>query len=91
MSFTNQMLGALGTATGALTAGKHIAEQKKANEVAEAANAIAKENQRIASNQEITELKEQVEDARVAVAGVDSKEAQEALDKAKSNESLFTK
>ena len=36
MSFTNQMLGALGTATGALAAGQHIAEQKKANEAAEA-------------------------------------------------------
>lgn len=36
MSFTNQMLGALGSATGALAAGKHIAEQKKANEAAEA-------------------------------------------------------
>ena len=36
MSFTNQMLGALGTATGALAAGQHIAEQKKANKVAEA-------------------------------------------------------
>ena len=29
MSFTNQMLGALGTATGALAAGKHIAEQRE--------------------------------------------------------------
>ena len=29
MSFTNQMLGALGTATGALAAGEHIAEQKQ--------------------------------------------------------------
>ena len=36
MSFTNQMLGALGTATGALAAGQHIAEQKKANKAAEA-------------------------------------------------------
>ena len=36
MSFTNQMLGALGTATGALATGKYIAEQKKANEAAEA-------------------------------------------------------
>lgn len=32
MSFTNQMLGALGTATGALAAGEHIAEQKKQRE-----------------------------------------------------------
>ena len=80
MSFTNQMLGALGTATGALAAGQHIAEQKKAKAEMVESNAIAKENQRIASNQEITELKEQVEDARVAVAKVDSKEAQEALE-----------
>ena len=29
MSFTNQMLGALGTATGALAAGEHIADQKQ--------------------------------------------------------------
>ena len=29
MSFTNQMLGALGTATGALAAGEHIAEQRQ--------------------------------------------------------------
>ena len=29
MSFTNQMLGALGTATGALAAGKHIQNQNK--------------------------------------------------------------
>ena len=35
MSFTNQMLGALGTATGALAAGQHIAEQKKANDLAD--------------------------------------------------------
>ena len=40
MSFTNQMLGALGTATGALAAGQHIAEQKKANEAAEAQKEI---------------------------------------------------
>ena len=32
MSFTNQMLGALGTATGALAAGEHIAEQRKDRE-----------------------------------------------------------
>ena len=32
MSFTNQMLGALGTATGALAAGEHIAEQRKQRE-----------------------------------------------------------
>ena len=40
MSFTNQMLGALGTATGALAAGQHIAEQKKANKEAEAQKEI---------------------------------------------------
>lgn len=32
MSFTNQMLGALGTATGALAAGEHIADQKQQRE-----------------------------------------------------------
>lgn len=40
MSFTNQMLGALGSATGALAAGKHIQNQNK--EIA-AKNAEAKE------------------------------------------------
>lgn len=35
MSFTNQMLGALGSATGAIAAGKHISEQKKANDLAD--------------------------------------------------------
>ena len=34
MSFTNQALGVLGTATGALAAGQHVAEQKKSNELA---------------------------------------------------------
>ncbi len=36
MSFTNQALGALGTATGALAAGEHIKQQKQANEAANA-------------------------------------------------------
>lgn len=36
MSFTNQMLGALGSATGALAAGKHIQNQNKEIEAAEA-------------------------------------------------------
>lgn len=53
MSFTNQMLGALGTATGALVASEHIAEQKKANE-------IAKENQQIEALENEPKLAEEV-------------------------------
>ena len=41
MSFTNQALGALGTATGALAAGQHIAEQKKSLVKQEEANKLA--------------------------------------------------
>ena len=40
MSFTNQALGALGTATGALAAGEHIKQQKQANDIADKNAAI---------------------------------------------------
>ena len=40
MSFTNQALGALGSATGALAAGEHIKQQKQANEIADKNAAI---------------------------------------------------
>lgn len=40
MSFTNQALGALGSATGALAAGEHIKQQKQANDIADKNAAI---------------------------------------------------
>lgn len=57
MSFTNQALGALGTATGALAAGSHIAEQKKSvNE-----QQIANEQAKIANKLGVVEKAEQIE------------------------------
>ena len=57
MSFTNQMLGALGTATGALAAGQHIAEQKKANEAAEAQKEIQAKDLEYANQKDEIEYK----------------------------------
>lgn len=59
---------------------KHLSQQEAIKAEQVKSNAIATEGQRIASNQEIVGLKEQVENARVAVAGIESKEAQEALE-----------
>ena len=60
MSFTNQMLGALGTATGALAAGQHIAEQKKANEAAEAQKEVQIKDLEYANKKDEVELKEKL-------------------------------
>ena len=49
MSFTNQMLGALGTATGALAAGKHIAEQRQQKAIQEEQKSIQQEQKAISS------------------------------------------
>lgn len=57
MSFTNQMLGALGTATGALAAGQHIAEQKKANEAAEAQKEVQVKDLEYANQKDEVEYK----------------------------------
>ena len=57
MSFTNQMLGALGTATGALAAGQHIAEQKKANEAAEAQKELQVKDLEYANQKDEVEYK----------------------------------
>ena len=57
MSFTNQMLGALGTATGALAAGQHIAEQKKANEAAEVQKEIQVKDLEYANQKDDVEYK----------------------------------
>ena len=51
MSFTNQMLGALGTATGALAAGKHIAEQRQQKAIQEEQKAIQEEQKSIQEEQ----------------------------------------
>ena len=57
MSFTNQMLGALGTATGALAAGQHIAEQKKANKAAEAQKEVQVKDLEYANQKDEVEYK----------------------------------
>lgn len=57
MSFTNQMLGALGTATGALAAGQHIAEAKKANEAAEAQKEVQVKDLEYANQKDEVEYK----------------------------------
>lgn len=57
MSFTNQMLGALGSATGALAASKHIAEQKKANEAAEAQKEVQVKDLEYANQKDEVEYK----------------------------------
>lgn len=57
MSFTNQMLGALGTATGALAAGQHIAEQKKANKAAEAQKEVQVKDLEYANQKDEIEYK----------------------------------
>ena len=60
MSFTNQMLGALGTATGALAAGQHIAEQKKANEAAEAEKEVQIKDLEYANDKDAVEYKKKM-------------------------------
>lgn len=57
MSFTNQMLGALGTATGALAAGQHIAEQKEANKAAEAQKEVQVKDLEYANQKDEVEYK----------------------------------
>lgn len=57
MSFTNQILGALGTTAGALAAGQHIAEQKKANEAAEAEKEVQVKDLEYANQKDEVEYK----------------------------------
>lgn len=61
MSFTNQALGALGTATGALAAGEHIKQQKQANEAA-----IAEDKQIVDTTK--TAIKNDTIEAATAIA-----------------------
>lgn len=61
MSFTNQALGALGTATGALAAGEHIKQQKAANEAA-----IAEDKQIVDTTK--TAIKNDTIEAATAIA-----------------------
>lgn len=61
MSFTNQALGALGTATGALAAGEHIKQQKQANEAA-----IAQDKQIVDTTK--TAIKNDTIEAATAIA-----------------------
>ena len=57
MSFTNQMLRALNTATSALAADQHIAKQKKANEAAEAQKELQVKDLEYANQKDEVEYK----------------------------------
>ena len=75
MSFTNQMLGALGTATGALAAGKHIAEQKEQKAIQKEQKAIQEQQKGIQQEQKAISSLGQLE---TATSQLNLKEAQQA-------------
>lgn len=95
MSFTNQMLGALGTATGALAAVEHIAEQREQKAISSlgqletaTSQLNLKEDQQAEAKQKLAdaEREESSEDLAAAIAGQSG-----IIDKLNSNEKEYFK